>query len=264
MRRKLVLIIAALALLVTACSSDDGSNRAEEGPLTVWAPQTLKRAMPDVEAAFEEQHGDIPVEVTVTESAIIEQRLASGERPDVLIETKDAMDAVVSEDSSLEPALVGDDAMAIVVIRDNPAGVEDLTVFGDSPVRTAVCEEATPCGQGASAVLDQAGIVADPDKVLDGWLPVADAIVNDDVDAGLLYRTEYITKLRRISVVPLPAGITQVVEYYAAAMTDDGDADTFVDWLADSEEASAVLKTRGLRALVEAPDEAEGDQATEG
>ena len=264
MRRTLVLLIAALTLLVTACSSDEGSGGTDEGALTVWAPTTLKRAMPEVEAAFEEQYGDIPIEVTVSESDLIAQRLASGERPDVLIESGPRMDEVVAEDGTVEPTLVGDDAMAIVVVRDNPSGVAGLEDFSDGPIRTAVCAEDSPCGQGAADVLDQAGITAEPDEVLDGWLPVAEAILDGEVDAGLLYRTEYITKLQRISVVPLPPGIVATIEYYAAAMTDDSDADTFVDWLAESDEAAAVLKTRGLRALVEAPDGAAGDQATEG
>jgi len=262
MRTKRALLLVAMLLLIPACSSDDGQEGAgSDAVITVFVASPLQRAIPDVVEAYKEQHPGVEVEVTIENSGELSERLSAGEVPDLYIDRAGRVDERALEDPSRPTGEVGSDVMGIVVPRGNPAGVTDLSVFGDSPVRTALCVATTPCGVAALAVLESAGVTPAPDLVGDGWLQVADATANGEVDASLLNRTEFITKIQRIEVVPLPADQERRVTYKVVALSGKPEAAAFVEWLVGSDEANAVLRTRGLRDFFAAAPE--GGEAAE-
>ena len=253
MRTKLAAVLAAMTLAVAACGGDDGSDGADgsgDATLTVYATNNLKRAMPEIEAAFEESHPDIDLEVVTAPTNELQSRIEGGDVPDVYIGRDSAVsDVIAVRTDAGAPEIVGRDVMAIVVPAGNPAGVASLAVFGDDPVRSGLCAQETPCGSGARLLLERVGVDPAPDVTTEGWLDLAEGIASSEIDAGLLYRTEFITKLQRIDVVPLPDGAEQVIVYEGVTLTDSPNGTTFLSWLVEDPAGNEALRTKGLRTL---------------
>jgi len=254
LRTKVVLLVTTL-LLAAACGSDGGEEAGEqEAPasvtVTVYAPNSLKRVMPEVVADFEEQNPGVKVELTVERTEELAERIAAGDTPDVYIGSSRQIDQLKANDPGVSAQFFGVDVMSIIVPEGNPAGVTDLGAFGDREVRSAICADDTPCGLAARAVLDSAGITPTPEVVGDGWLPVLKAVEKGEVDAGLLNSTEY--GLGKVDVVPLAPGQEREVRYAVVVMSDAAPAAAFADWLV-SDEAVDTLRAQGLEDARQVP-----------
>lgn len=253
MQRKMVVLAAALLAIVSACSSDDGGEEGSdgssaEGSVVVYATSTVQRAMPELETAFEAENPGIDLQVEHDAGPKLVERIEGGEEPGVLIDASSRVDPL-AKSNDLSPRLFGIVTTDIVVPKGNPAGVRDVSVFGDSPVRTVLCEEGTQCGLAAKAVLDKAGVTPVPDQTFAGWNEVAESVAAGQFDATILQSTEWITKIQRVEVVALPANQVREAKYLIVAVDGETASDTFVDWVAESEAATSILRSRGLRPL---------------
>jgi molybdate transport system substrate-binding protein len=130
----------------------------------------------------------------------------------------------------------------VVVPADNPGGIESVTDLAGTAVTLAVCEPVVPCGDAALELFRQAGIDPTPDTLEPNVRSVLTKVELDEVDAGVVYRTDAAasTSVRTIPVADAPKRPVA-----AAAVSDDAAATAFVAFLT-SEEAATIFVTHGF------------------
>jgi molybdate transport system substrate-binding protein len=269
-RKLMVPVLAVLATtsLLVACSSDDGgesdtTTTAAAGAPGTTAPPAIRAANADAAStidlvvllrlrgsfdeladAFEAENPDIGLRVTYARRDDI-GGLVDGEEVSIAI---DQAAPLTEDDAEEQPSVFATDLMQIVVPVGNPAGVEDVSVFGESEVATGICEEQIDCGRGAVDVFAAAQLEAQPDEVVAPGDQLLEMVRNGDLDAGLLLRTQGATiENQQWEIVTLPDEIDASVEFGVALVRPSPEAETFVTWLLESETANEILVNRGLR-----------------
>lgn len=268
MRTRSLLVLAALLLALVGCSDDGGDEAQQEGSgttgtsagppgkVTIYATNSLQRALPELEAAYVEANPGAELEIVLEPGTDLTSRIEGGERPDVYIDLPPRVGAVATGGS--QPRPFGSDPTNIVVVKGNPAGVTSLAEFGDTPIRTGVCADNTPCGLAATAMLEKGGVTPAPDLVAEGWLPLLNAVVEGEVDAGILKRTEWISRINLVEIISTPPETEQVTRYEIVGLTANPRTQAFVDWVVNSDEADKTLRGRGLRDFTGAAAAADG------
>ncbi|MGH8984411.1 MAG: molybdate ABC transporter substrate-binding protein [Acidimicrobiia bacterium] len=258
-----------LVVLVAACSdsgSGDSGAGGQSGPTTtgggagtggggntsggvdLYAPPELTRALEQLTTTYEEQFPGTSFAFTFAASEELQNRVEGDEEPDIYVNTANLIGPVAGSDQAEgEVVEVGSDVMQLIVARGNPKGVDGLTVFGpDSPIVAGLCEQNAPCGYAAAGLLASAGVTPSPDVLSPSGPELLETILGGRADAGLMFRTDARSRLRRISTVSTPPESAVEISYQMLLMKDNEPARAFVEWVRTSESARQVLRARGL------------------
>ena len=165
-------VLLPVALLSAACGDDDDPGQSAEttaaaeeeldGTLTVLAATSLKGAFEDVEAAFEEEHPDVDVQVTTDGSSNLATAIIEGGVPaDVFASADEAnlqkvIDEGLAEEGGAEVFVTS--SLQIVVEEGNPLGIEDLEDLTDPSISLSLCKADVPCGSYAQKAFEAADL----------------------------------------------------------------------------------------------------------
>ena len=242
--------LAALVLLLplAACGSGDGGAAAGGGELTVLAASSLTDVFAELAAPFEEEH-DAEVGFSFGSSTDLAGQAADGAPGDVLATADDASMAV-AEDAGVtgDVEAFATNVLTIVVPAGNPAGITSLDdLEGATWVR---CADEVPCGTVAVAVLDAAGVTAEPVSLEDDVRATLDKVVSGEADAGLVYASDAVAAADDVDSIEIPAADEVPTSYAAATLSQSQDPALAADWVAwvTSEEARAILTDAGFGA----------------
>jgi len=242
--------LAALVLLLplAACGSGDGGAAAGGGELTVLAASSLTDVFAELAAPFEEEH-DAEVGFSFGSSTDLAGQAADGAPGDVLATADDASMAV-AEDAGVtgDVEAFATNVLTIVVPAGNPAGITSLDdLEGATWVR---CADEVPCGTVAVAVLDAAGVSAEPVSLEDDVRATLDKVVSGEADAGLVYASDAVAAADDVDGIEIPAADEVPTSYAAATLSQSQDPALAADWVAwvTSEEARAILTDAGFGA----------------
>lgn len=246
-RRKPLARTVALAatglLLATGCDNAGGGDGQR---LTVFAAASLTEPFGELAQQFEADHPGVEVVTSFDSSATLAAQVVAGAPADV-VATADAATMQILEDDGLlaePPVPFASNAMALVVPRGNPAGIDDVTDLQEADY--VVCTETAPCGSLAADVLDEAGVTNDPRSLEVDVKAVLTKVVLGEADAGLVYSSDVVAAGDEVEGVPLPEGVTATTQDTIGVVADSDDQDLageFVD---------LVLSPEGQRALGEA------------
>jgi molybdate transport system substrate-binding protein len=241
-----VLALAVLLPLAACGAGDDGPEAAPE--LTVLAAASLTDVFGQLATGFEEQH-DVDVTFSFGSSTDLAEQVADGAPGDVLA-TADSTSIGVAEDAGVtgEVETFATNVLTIVVPRDNPAGVESLDDLADATwVR---CADEVPCGKVALAVLDSAGVTAEPASLEEDVRATLDKVVAGAADAGLVYATDAVAAADDVDAVAIPGADDDPTSYYVATLEQSEDGALAADWVAwvTSEEGRQILADAGFGA----------------
>ena len=176
MRRSLSALAGSLALVLPLAGCGGGDEREDAGTLTVLAASSLTDVFEELAPGFEEEH-DVDVTFSFDSSTNLAEQVADGAPGDVLA-TADSTSMGLAEDAGVtgEVETFATNVLTIVVPSGNPADIASLDdLDGATWVR---CADEVPCGKVALAVLEDAGVTAEPASLEEDVRATLDKVVS--------------------------------------------------------------------------------------
>jgi molybdate transport system substrate-binding protein len=250
MTTKLALALVSVALVVSACGSDepDADAGSEKSTLTVLAASSLTEAFTELEKTYEQANPNIDVKLSFDSSAILIEQLSQGLPADVLATAdKKSMDKAVSADViSGEPKSFATNTLVIATPAGNPAGIKGIDDLADADF--AVCVPAGPCGDATKRLfeLDQfTGKAATEEENVKGVLTKVTA---GEVDAGLVYVSDAKAAGDKVDVVQAENASEVVNVDPIATVKGSRNADAAKDWIAlvTGPDGQKILESHGF------------------
>lgn len=247
MRRPTLLAASLLLTLpLAACGGDDSPGGTSEGGgrLQVLAAASLTDVFEQLAVDFESAEG-AEVELSFGSSTDLAEQAADGAPGDVLA-TADETSMTIAEDADAaqDVQLFATNVLTIVVPPGNPAGIASLAdLDGTTWVR---CADEVPCGRVALAVLDDAGVGAEPASLEEDVRAALDKVTSGEADAGLVYASDAVAAGDAVETVPIEGAEEQQTSYYLADLAQSQDAELAQAWV------DYVLGEEGRQALEEA------------
>ena len=239
-------VLLAVAATLAACGDDDPTSSGGDGDsLTVLAASSLTDVFTARGEQFEADHDGVDVEFSFGSSTDLAEQAADGAPGDVLA-TADETAMTVAEDAGVvtDPATFATNVLVIVTPPDNPAGITTLAdLEGDTWVR---CADDVPCGRVALAVLEAAGVDAEPASLEEDVRSTLDKVISGEADAGLVYASDAVAAGDDVTTIPIAGAEDELTTYFIGALDQSGDSDLAGDWL------DLVTGPDGQAALTEA------------
>ena len=233
-------LAGVLAWLVTGCGGGG------ETTVTVYAAASLSEAFEDLATEYEAANPDVDVRLNFAGSARLAAQISAGARADVFASANGAtMSRVEAEGlTATPPVLFVRNRLALVVPIENPGNVTELADLSDDGLVLAVCAPEVPCGALAQAVLDDAGVDAEPDTEETSVRAVLTKVTLGEADAGLVYATDVAAGGDKVASVPLGPQI-RFNDYPVAAISDRAVATDFVDFVLGPD-GQGILRSHGF------------------
>jgi molybdate transport system substrate-binding protein len=255
--RSLGAILLALVLLAVGCSdapTEEEIERADDGIdpsiVSVFVSEPMLEVVQELGDVFLIQHRGTTFQYIAKPSEDLAGRVAGGFRPAMWIDRPEILAPFVSDEDTVgPPAPVGEDVMQFIVIEDYKGPTLTLDVFGAgaNDATSGLCEPAAPCGVAARAILDQAGVVPEPDALKVNGVAIVAAIRLGEIQTSLVYRSEASRLFGLFAFVELPEPTIGMLTYQSISMVDLPVATEFQNWIATSPEATEILIKRGYR-----------------
>jgi molybdate transport system substrate-binding protein len=258
--------LCVLGLAATRAGVSLAAGRTPAGQrstLRVYAAASLVDAFDELGHVLERQRPGLTVRMSFAGSQQLASQLEQGAGAEVFAAADDRwMDEVKSHG-----LLAGDAApfarnrMVVIVPATNPARISRLQDLARGGVKLLLCADAVPVGHYSREVLRNLG--ADPafgsefaSRALRNLVSeeenvrsVVAKVQLGEADAGMVYRSDVSTKLRRyVRVFEIPAAANVIASYPIAVLKDAAEpaaAQAFVD-LVLSREGQHVLEHYGF------------------
>ncbi|GAA4679684.1 molybdate ABC transporter substrate-binding protein [Nocardioides nanhaiensis] len=245
LRRPALLTTALLLTLpLAACGGADDAGSGEAGRIQVLAAASLTDVFEQLGTDFEESER-AEVEFSFGSSTDLAEQAADGAPGDVLA-TADETSMTVAEDADAaqDVQVFATNVLTIVVPPGNPAGISSLAdLEGTTWVR---CADEAPCGRVALAVLEDAGVSAEPASLEEDVRATLDKVTSGEADAGLVYASDAVAAGDAVESVPIEGADEQPTSYYVADLAQSEDPELAQAWV------DYVLGEEGRRALEDA------------
>ncbi|MGA8994994.1 MAG: molybdate ABC transporter substrate-binding protein [Nocardioidaceae bacterium] len=235
---RLVVALGLVALLGSGCGSDPapgapGGGSSGTGTLRVLAAASLTEPFTTLAQRFERDHPGVRVRLAFDSSATLAEQVRQGAPGDVLATADEAtMATVVADDGTVgAPRVFATNHLVLAVPRGNPAGITRFADLDRAGVDYVVCVPSAPCGKLAAAVLEAAGIRAEPVSEEVDVKAVLSKVQLDEADAGLVYASDVATAGELVRGVPVPASGANLNTYPVAALSEAQQPALATAWL---------------------------------
>ena len=275
-RYLVVLVIALLGLLASACGDDSGSSAGStaspvttgasssaattspptaspvSGDITVFAAASLTDSFNAIGAAFTKANPDAKVTFSFDASSALVQQITQGAPADVFASADTAnMDKLTNAGlNGTEPVVFATNVLAIIVPKGNPAGITGVADLAKPGVKVVVCAPEVPCGKYASQVFDAAKVTVAPASQEQNVKGVVTKVTAGEADAGIVYITDIQAAGDKAEAVTIPPEINVVAKYPIASVeaSSHGDVDqAFIDFVLGPE-GQQILADHGFMA----------------
>lgn len=260
--------VFGLALLcIAACGRTPKTTLptvASNQTLRVLAAASLADAFREVGAAFEAANPGAKVEFSFGGSNQLRTQLEHGAPGDVFASAdRKQMEAATTSKAvdSVTVRVFAHNRLAIVVPKENRAGVKGLADLTRSGLKIVVADKTVPVGNYTRQMLDKAGQAAtfgpnfvkgfDANTVSreENVAAVVAKVALNEADAGIAYASDAAGgNAEKITVIPLPSELEQKADYVVAVTTRATDsklAANFIEFLRSSGTTS-ILTKRGF------------------
>jgi molybdate transport system substrate-binding protein len=249
-------VLATAAVVLAGCGNSAGaagassSHRGVRGTVVVFAAASLTDAFTTLAHRFETAHPGTSVRLSFGGSDTLATQIVQGAPADVFASASAAtMDTVTSAGEALgTPATFASNELEIAVPPGNPAHVATLADTTRPGVKLALCDATVPCGALATKVYDNAHLAPHPVTLEQDVKAVLTKVELDEVDAGLVYRTDVRAAGPKVTGVDF-AGSSDAVTHYPVVTLkgghDHAGAAAFVAYL-QSATGRGVLTAAGF------------------
>ena len=243
--------IVATALLaglvaVTSCDSTGQSGDA----VVVFAASSLTEAFTEMGEAFSATDAGTRVTFNFAGSGDLVTQLVEGAPADVFVSADDSNMTRLA-DAGLQggaPAVIARNTFQIIVEPGNPKGITGLSDLSDTGLIVVLCADTVPCGKGAAAILEQAGVTVTPKSLEDKVKGVVTKVTTGEADAGIVYVTDVQAAGASADGIDIAADVN-VTNNYPIVVTEGAPnpeaAQAFVDFAA-SDAGQAILAKYGF------------------
>ncbi|WP_309709091.1 molybdate ABC transporter substrate-binding protein [Pseudolysinimonas sp.] len=226
-----VLAVAAGVVLLAGCSAPAPGTTT----VTVLAAASLTDALDDAAAGFMTSHPDVEVVISYGGSSALAEQIVSGAPADVFFAANEStMQTVVNAGLAVDPEVLLENTLELVVPAGNPGNVRSLADLADPALVVALCDPSVPCGSAAAELLDIVGVTASVDTYEDDVRAALTRVALGEVDAALVYRTDVIAGGDAVEGIEIPEA-SRVVNRYPIALLagapDPGAAQEFIAYL---------------------------------
>ena len=252
----------ALALLLAGCSPAAGGSPAPasvgSAALTIFGAASLKSALDQVKAAYEDADPGATITIATDSSAALETQIEQGAPADVFLsaDTTNPKKLVDGGFASGEPVVFAGNKLTIVVPKGNPGGVESPFDLAKSGLKVIAAGDEVPITKYATQLVanlaGQAGAPAGFDAAYaanvaskeDNVRAVVSKIELGEGDAGIVYVTDAAAsdKVDTVEVADeanVPAAYDGVV---VKASPNQDAATAFLNWLAGPDGQAILAK----------------------
>ncbi len=255
--KKLALIALATLLMAGLISGLIGCSSEEEAvELRVSAASSLTDAIEDINDLYTGKHSNVTITATCDSSGKLQTQIEQGAPCDVFLSAgAKQMDALQTQGLLITDTRrdLLQNKVVLIVPNDSTLGLNDFNgLTGGAVARIAIGDPASvPAGSYAKKALEHLGIYAQLESkfvLCTNVREVLTHVENGDVDAGIVYATDYLisTKVKRVAEGPDEVNATIV--YPVAAIKDSQNADAagkYLDFLF-SDEAGEVFEEYGF------------------
>lgn len=218
-----------------------------EGPLRVLADDRLADVLP-VLLDREGAKAAGALEVRYLPSAELGAAARADGGVDVMVATPDVvrtLERVASRAAVAQP--FGFDVLTLVVPEGNPKNIDSLSkVRPPTPLRTGICDATDPCGPAADAPLRATSIEPKSLIVVRGSQPILDQVEKQQLDAGLVYRSDLGRHGGPLTGVPLQPDQEARIDYELVVVRDSPQAATLSGYLVGAGEGADARRELGL------------------
>jgi molybdate transport system substrate-binding protein len=218
--KPVIAVMTALALIVAACGVGGSGTTAAETPLLVSAAASLTDGFGAIAEVFESQHAGVDVVLNLAASSTLREQILEGAPVDVFASANHAnMDQVMAGGLvASRPQIFARNPLQIAVPAGNPARVGGLEDFARPELLIGLCAEGAPCGDFASQVLANAGIVASVDTYEPDVRFLLTKIEAGELDAGISYMSDVAASEGRVEGIDIPEAVNVIAEYPIAVL----------------------------------------------
>ena len=252
----LVVVATATALALAGCAAPAATPTPTKsvstlsGSIVVDAASSLTGTFDTVAAAFEKANPGTTVTFNYGGSGALAAAITAGAPVDVFAAASPATMMTVSSANLTvgTPATFVKNELEIVTPAGDPAGIKGLADFADASKKIALCETTQPCGAAAAAVFAAAKITPAPDTLEPDVKSVLTAAELNQVDAGMVYKTDVLSAGTKVTGVTFPSASQFIVGYPIAPLNTSKHpkvAAAFVAYVL-SPAGQAILKHAGF------------------
>ena len=211
--------VAAVLALAGCVTGSESPPPEPQGTLVVFAAASLADTFDQVETKVEQLYPRLDVVMNYGGSAALATQIVEGAPADVFVSASaEAMEPIVEAGLTAHPVDLATNSLMIAVPPGNPGEVSGLFDFTRSELAIALCAVEVPCGALAARVLDTAGVLASVDSYEQDVTAVLTKVELDEVDAGLVYRTDVLAAGDRVEGIGFPGAKDAVTLYQYAVM----------------------------------------------
>ncbi|GAA1868229.1 molybdate ABC transporter substrate-binding protein [Myceligenerans crystallogenes] len=233
-----------VAGVLAGCTS--GAS-GDERSLQVLAAASLTEVFTDLGEEFEAAHDGVDVEFSFGSSTDLAEQAADGAPGDVLATADEAAMTVAADaGAAVGPAIFATNTLVIATAPGNPAGIESLAdLAGTTWVR---CADEVPCGRAAVALLEDAGVPAEPASLEEDVRATLDKVTSGEADAALVYATDAVSAGGSVDAIEIEGADAARNAYAVAPLAQAADADLARAWidLVTGPEGRAALAGAGF------------------
>ena len=272
MRSRLVISIAALAVVLAACSS--GATPAPSAPapsaaassaapasLTIYGAASLKAVLAKVQTTYQTSNPGTTLAISTDSSSALETKIEQGAPADVFL-SADTANPQKLVDKGLAAGTVtkfAGNLLTIIVPTANPAGIQTPADLAKAGVKIITCGDTVPIAKYAAQLVANlakqpgypadfvaqytANIVSKEDNVA----AVVSKIGLGEGDAGVVYMTDAKTSTA-VTAIPVPDAANVPATYggvVVKASSNVAAAQAFLAWLAGPA-GQAILASFGF------------------
>jgi molybdate transport system substrate-binding protein len=272
MKSRLAAPIAALALVLAACSS--GATPAPSAPapsaaasaaapasLTIYGASSLKAVLAKVQTVYQAANPGTTLAISTDSSSALETKIEQGAPADVFL-SADTANPQKLVDKGLAAGTVtkfAGNLLTIIVPTANPAGIATPADLAKPGVKIITCGDTVPIAKYAAQLVANlatqpgypadfvtaytANIVSKEDNVA----AVVSKIALGEGDAGVVYMTDAKTSTA-VTAIPVPATANVPATYggvVVKASSSVAAAQAFLAWLAGPD-GQAILASFGF------------------
>ena len=229
-------ILLALTVAGTACGGDGRKD------LRVFAAASLVDVFSDLETLFESSHPDVDVVIQAGGSTQLATQISEGAPADVFAAANETAMELVTDSPD---GVFATNQLVIVTPPNNPGGVDGIEDLADRDLVLAICAPEVPCGDLTESVFAEAGVAAAADTEEPNVRAVLNKVVLDEVDVGLVYRSDAIAAGESVATLGIDSERSN--KYPITTLTESGAAAEFVE-LVESAQAAAIFEEAGFGA----------------
>jgi molybdate transport system substrate-binding protein len=213
--------LAAALLLLSGCTVGSEQPPPEpQGTVVVFAAASLAGTFDRLETKLERLYPRLDVVMDYGGSAALAQQIVEGAPADVFVSASEqAMEPIVDAGLTAHPVDLATNSLLIAVPPGNPGRVSGLDDFAKPDLAIALCAVEVPCGALAAQVLTGAGVTPSVDSYEQDVSAVLTKVELDEVDAGLVYRTDVLAAGDRVEAIGFPGAEDATTRYQYATPT---------------------------------------------